>query len=188
MFSDQDKNPPETDSPIEQKLFDGSLPTTSDQMMTLLERSGVEHTTQDHPPMWTVEDAKALRAPCDYGHTKNLFVRNKKGYMWLLTLHEDRRVDLKETARLVGTNRFSFASEQRLMHYLGVSPGAVSPLSIINDIGGQVSFYIDEKLLAAPALHIHPLVNTKTTTIETDKLISFIAEQGHQPHVLSFGQ
>ena len=136
--------------------------------------------------MWTVEDAKALRSPCDYGHTKNLFVRNKKGSMWLLTLHEDRHVDLKETARLVGTNRFSFASEQRLMHYLGVVPGAVSPLSILNDVGRRVVFFIDKVLLDAPALHIHPLINTRTTTVQTDELISFMAVQGHQSHVLSF--
>ncbi len=188
MCSDQNNNGPAVDNPIKKQLADGSPPMTSDQLLALLDESGIEHTTRDHPPMWTVDDAKALREPCDYGHTKNLFVRNKKGSMWLLTLHEDRQVDLRETARLVGTNRFSFASEQRLMHFLGVVPGAVSPLSILNDVGGQVMFYIDESLLDAPALHIHPLINTRTTTVRTEELINFIAVHGIQSHVLSFNK
>jgi len=171
---------------IEPRLIDGSVPMSSDQVLALLDRSGIAHKTVEHAPMWTVNDAKALRAPCEYGHTKNLFVRNKKGQMWLLTLHEDRQVDLKETAALVGTNRFSFASAQRLMHYLGVIPGAVSPFSILNDISGQVVFYVDQKLLEAPALHVHPLINTRTTTIETEALLSLISAQGHTFNVLPF--
>lgn len=184
MVSNKDSS--KKDSVVEQKLINGSSPMSSDQILTLLEKSGVAHSTVDHAPMWTVNDAKALRAPCEYGHTKNLFVRNKKGKMWLLTLHEDRQVDLKETAAIVGTNRFSFASPQRLMHYLGVIPGAVSPLSILNDVTGQVDFYIDQKLMEAPELHIHPLINTRTTTVERDALLNFLASNGHQANLLLF--
>ncbi len=171
---------------IELKLIDGSPPMSSDHLLGLLEKSGIPHSTVDHAAMWTVNDAKALRAPCEYGHTKNLFVRNKKGQMWLLTLHEDRQVDLKATAAMVGTNRFSFASPQRLMHYLGVIPGAVSPLSVLNDVTGKVQFYIDQKLMEAPELHIHPLINTRTTTIGRDALLSFLELNGHRANVLSF--
>ena len=168
------------------KLIDGSDPMSSDHLLLILNNEGIEHYTVDHAPMWTVQDAKAIRAPCDYGHTKNLFVRNKKGKMWLLTLHEDRRVDLKTVAQLLGTNRFSFASPQRLMQYLGVTPGAVSALSLINDITYQVEFFIDEWLMADSKLHIHPLINTRTSTIGRTQLLEFLQKRGHVANILKF--
>ncbi|MEJ2176758.1 MAG: prolyl-tRNA synthetase associated domain-containing protein [Gammaproteobacteria bacterium] len=171
---------------VERRLIDGSKPMDSDQLIRLLESEGIDHHTVDHAPMWTVEDAKALRAPSDYGHTKNLFVRNKKGLMWLLTLHEDRKIDLKSAAKLLGANRFSFASPQRLMHYLGVIPGAVSAFSLLNDVNRQVHFFIDEALMSAPELHVHPLVNTRTTTIDRDTMLRFLEDKGHPHQILNF--
>ncbi|MBX2878341.1 MAG: prolyl-tRNA synthetase associated domain-containing protein [Granulosicoccus sp.] len=168
------------------ELIDGSDPLSSDKLLQQFDQSGIAHKTVEHEPMWTVEDAKKLRTPSPYGHCKNLFVRNKKGAMWLLTLHEDRKVDLKQAASLVGTNRFSFASPQRLMHYLGVISGSVSPLSLVNDIRGEVTFYMDELLMTAPELHVHPLINTRTTTMERQALLSYVESTGHRCHVLSF--
>jgi len=167
-------------------LVDGSSPLSPDQLITMLDDEGIRHHTVHHPPMRTVVDAKALRAPSDYGHTKNLFVRNKKGKMWLLTLHEDRIVDLKMTAQLLGTNRFSFASAERLVRFLGVTPGAVSAFSILNDVTRVVSFHIDEALMEAPELHIHPLVNTMTTTIGRAALFTFLERRNCAPQVLRF--
>ena len=165
---------------------DGSPPLESDQLLAMLDQRSISHHTLDHAPMWTVEDAKAIRAPSPHGHTKNLFVRNKKGKMWLLTLHEDRKVDLKATAALLGANRFSFASPERLMHYLGVTPGAVSAFSILNDVTHQVRFFVDEALMADPEWHIHPLVNTRTTTIKRETLLAFLHDQGFSHQVLRF--
>ena len=161
---------------------------SSDVLLEMLDAEGIAHHTVDHPPMWTVEDAKALRAPSDFGHTKNLFVRNKKGQMWLLTLHEDRKIDLKTAAKLVGTNRFSFASPQRLMHYLGVVPGAVSAFSLINDINRVVKFFIDEALMEDPKLHVHPLINTRTTTLDRLEMLGFLERKGYPHQVLEFPQ
>jgi Ala-tRNA(Pro) deacylase len=174
------------DQVIERRLVDGSAPMTSDELLHLLDKEGIDHHTVEHAPMWTVEDAKALRAPSGFGHTKNLFVRNKKGQMWLLTLHEDRKVDLKAVAKLVGTNRFSFASPERLMRYLGVIPGAVSAFSILNDVHRRVEFFIDEALMRDPALHLHPLVNTRTTTIDRIVLLNFLERKGYPQQVLEF--
>jgi Ala-tRNA(Pro) deacylase len=171
---------------IEPRLIDGSTPLTSDALLAMLDAGGVVHHTVDHAPMWTVEDAKAMRAPSPHGHTKNLFVRNKKGRMWLLTLHEDRRVDMKTAGALIGTNRLSFASPQRLMHYLGVIPGAVSMLSALNDVTRQVTCYIDEALMEAPQLHVHPLINTRTTTIDREILLEFLESRGYPFEVLRF--
>ena len=159
---------------------------SSDRLLELLDAEGIEHHTVDHPPMWTVEDAKALRAPSNFGHTKNLFVRNKKGQMWLLTLHEDRQIDLKTAAKLVGANRFSFASPQRLMHYLGVIPGAVSAFSMLNDVNREVKFFIDEALMEDPKLHVHPLINTRTTTLDRLEMLRFLESRGYPHQVLEF--
>ena len=177
---------PEVEQPIESKLVDGNTPMTSDQLLSLLDQQTIPHQTVDHAPMWTVDDAKAIRAPSPYGHTKNLFVRNKKGQQWLLTLHENRKVDLKSTAALVGTNRFSFASPQRLMHYLGVTPGAVSAFAMLNDVTKAVKFYVDEALMSDPYWHIHPLINTRTTTIDREVVLQFLADNGYEANVLHF--
>lgn len=174
------------DQVIERRLVDGSEPMTSDQLLQMLDQERIDHNTVEHAPMWTVEDAKAIRAPCGYGHTKNLFVRNKKGQMWLLILHEDRKVDLKAVAKLIGANRFSFASPERLMHHLGVTPGAVSAFSILNDVHRRVGFFVDEALMDDPALHVHPLVNTRTTTIERTALLNFLERKGYPHRVLEF--
>ncbi len=167
-------------------LIDGSSPLTSDQLLTILDAKSIPHHTVDHAPMWTVEDAKALRSPAPYGHTKNLFVRNRKGRMWLLTLHEDRQVDLKTMATLIGDRRLSFASPQRLMHYLGVIPGAVSMFSVLNDVTHVVTCWIDEALLEAPELHIHPLINTRTTTMDREVLLTFLTQRGYPFQTLRF--
>ena len=182
------ENKIEADAAVETLLVDGSRPLQSDQLLRQLETAGISHHTVDHAPMWTVEDAKSIRAPSPYGHTKNLFVRNKKGRMWLLTLHENRKVDLKQAAVIVGTNRFSFVSHQRLMQYLGVLPGAVSALSILNDVTRQVQFFIDEALMHAPELHLHPLINTRTTSVNRQALLSYLETAGYPHQVLRFSE
>lgn len=169
------------------RLIDGSPPLTSDALLAMLDTEGIRHRTVDHAPMWTVEDAKAIRAPSPHGHTKNLFVRNKKGRMWLLTLHEDRQVDMKTMGTIIGTHRLSFGSPQRLMHYLGVIPGAVSMFSALNDVTREVNCLIDATLMQAPELHVHPLVNTRTTTIGREELLSFLAARGHPFGEIRFG-
>ena len=167
-------------------LIDGSSPLTSDGLLALLDAEGIRHHTVSHAPMWTVEDAKAIRTPAPHGHTKNLFVRNRKGRMWLLTLHEDRQVDLKTLGVMIGADRLSFASPQRLMQYLGVTPGAVSMFSVLNDVTRVVTCWIDETLLQAPKLHVHPLINTRTTTMDREVLLAFLAKRGYPFEMLRF--
>ena len=150
----------------------------------LLNESGIKHESFSHAPMLTVEDAKADRPPGNEGHTKNLFVRNKKGKMWLFTLHEDREVNLKAISKALNAKHLSFASQQRLMQYMGVIPGAVSAFSILNDVTRAVQFYFDEMLMSHEMLHIHPLVNTMTTSIRRDDLLKFLDKRGHEPKVL----
>ena len=141
--------------------------------------------------MFTVAQSKSLRETDPHGgYTKNLFLRNKKGVMWLITCNEDRQINLKALAAAMGytgsNGRFSFASEDRLGRHLGVSPGAVSPLALINDTGHLVQFAIDISLLDHEVIHLHPLDNHHTTTISVQDLIQFAQYTGHKPARLEF--
>ena len=165
-----------------------SEPTTPDQLLVILDQLGIAHTTIKHPPMFTVAESKKLRiTPTRGSYTKNLFLRNKKGSMWLITCSEDRRLDLPSLADRLQAGRLSFGSADRLMKYLGVTPGAVSPLALINDSIESVSFVIEEELLREPMIHLHPLINTQTTRIATRDLLRFVRHTGHPPLRLRLG-
>ena len=139
-----------------------------------------------HKPLMSVKDSISIRKPgyCDEGQVKNLFLKNKKGKMWLLTLHESRTIDLKEVAQVLGAGRFSFGSADLLMRYLGVVPGAVSPFALLNDHERVVKFYMDETLLSHEQIHVHPLSNCATVTLTRIDLLAFLAEQGHVYNIL----
>ncbi|MCY4148697.1 MAG: hypothetical protein OXF73_05000 [Gammaproteobacteria bacterium] len=101
-------------------------------------------------------------------------MKNKKGRMWLLTLHESRKITLDDVAQALGARRFSFCSPDRLMRYLGVLPGSVSPFALLNDRDSEVQFYIDEGLLGHDLLFVHPLDNSATVSIARSDLIGFL--------------
>jgi Ala-tRNA(Pro) deacylase len=172
-------------------LDDGSKPCSHTALLELLSELKIEHKTVSHDAMFTVAQSKSLRETDPHGgYTKNLFMRNKKGAMWLITCTEDRRINLKTLAAAMGytgsNGRFSFASEDRLGRHLGVSPGAVSPLALINDTGNLVQFAIDISLLDHKVVHLHPLDNHYTTTISVKDLIQFAEHTGHKPAQLEF--
>jgi Ala-tRNA(Pro) deacylase len=161
--------------------------TTRDQLFAELDRLGISHRTITHPPVFTVEEAKQVRGRIEGGHTKNLFVKDKKDRMFLAVTLEDVPVDLKELGQMLGASgRLSFASPERLREYLGVEPGSVTPLSIINDVGHHVTPVFDETMLAVNPLNFHPLENTATTAISGADLLKFVAAQGHAPVLLRF--
>ena len=173
---------------IRKQLAGGPKPTSPDDLLVILDQLDIAHTTIKHPPMFTVAESKKLRiTPTRGSYTKNLFLRNKKGSMWLITCSEDRRLDLPSLAARLQAGRLSFGSADRLMKYLGVTPGAVSPLALINDSRESVSFVIEEELLRQPMIHLHPLINTQTTRIATRDLLRFVRHTGHPPLCLRFG-
>jgi len=163
-----------------------NTPLARDELFAMLDESVIDYQVTHHKPLMTVEDARSIRSgsDTDIGQIKNLFVHNKKKKMWLLTLHEDRQIDLKQTAVQIGAGRFSFCNSERLMQYLGVIPGAVSPLALLNDAGCEVEFYIDETLMSHPVIHVHPLDNRVTVTMETGKMLDFLASHGHGYNIL----
>ena len=169
------------------RLDDGSAPATADDLLHRLEDLNIETHTISHPPVFTVEEAKALRGEIAGCHTKSLFLRNKKGAMWLVILPEDQPVDLKVLGAQLGAGRFSFCSKERLMKYLGLIPGAVTPFGVYNDKGGNVSVVLDRKMFEEEPLNFHPLDNSMTTSIASDDLIRFLEAEQHPPRIISIG-
>lgn len=174
---------PQHEAPRE--LADGSAPAGPADLFARLEALGIETTTIRHPPVFTVEEAKTLRGELPGGHTKNLFVRDKKGRMWLIVCLEDRRVDLKALSGRLASGRLSFASAGRLMAHLGVVPGAVTPFALINDRTGAVTAVLDADMLTRHArLNFHPLDNAMTTGIAPEDLVRFLEAVDHAPVLL----
>ncbi len=177
-----------TDPPHDGKLADGSIPATPDDLFGRLEALGIATSTVHHPPVFTVEEAKRLRGPVQGAHTKNLFLRDKKGRnMWLLVCLEDREIDIRQLEGKLGSTRLSFGSAERLMKYLGVIPGAVTPFAVVNDKAGAVRVALDRGALEREPLNFHPLDNAMTTSIGTGDFLRFLEAEGHAAKLIDFG-
>jgi Ala-tRNA(Pro) deacylase len=160
------------------------MPTTPDQLFAALDDLGIAHTTVKHPPLFTVEQSRALRGQIAGGHTKNLFLRDKKNALYLVVAEEDAEIELKGLHRLLGaTGRFSFGSADLLREVLGVTPGAVTPFGAINDTQGRVTVVLDATLMAHETINCHPLVNTMTTSLKRGDLVKFLQSTGHEPRI-----
>jgi Ala-tRNA(Pro) deacylase len=160
------------------------MAVTPDQLFAALDALGIPHQTVKHPPLFTVEQSRALRGQIPGGHTKNLFLRDKKSALYLVVALEDAEIDLKGLHRLLGaTGRFSFGSSDLLREVLGVEPGAVTPFGAINDIEERVTVVLDAAMMEHATLNYHPLVNTMTTSIARDDLVKFLESTGHLPRI-----
>ena len=161
------------------------MPATPDDLFAYLDRLGIAHRTVTHPPLFTVEESQSLRGTIPGGHTKNLFLRDKKGALVLVSASEDAVIALKSLHRLLGASgRFSFGSADLMRAALGIEPGAVTPFAAINDTGRSVSMVLDAVMMEAPLLNFHPLANTMTTSIARDDLVRFLTETGHPPRIV----
>ena len=160
------------------------MPKTPEQLFEALDAVGILHSTVKHPPLFTVEQSQSLRGQIPGGHTKNLFLRDKKDAIYLVVALEDADIDLKGLHRRLGANgRFSFGSADLLREVLGVEPGAVTPFGVINDTDGRVTVVLDAAMMEHETLNYHPLVNTMTTSIKRDDLMKFLESNGHIPRI-----
>lgn len=151
---------------------------------TYIGELGIAVRTIEHPPVHTVEDALPHWAGFDGAHTKNLFLKDAKGGMWLVSLPAERRADLKALAATLGAKKFSFASAQTLEEVLGVQQGSVTAFALMNDRERRVRFVLDADLAAAPVVTFHPLTNTATTAITQADLRRFLEATGHPAQIV----
>ena len=160
------------------------MPVTPNQYFAVLDALGIAHKTVKHPPLFTVEQSRVLRGQIPGGHTKNLFLRDKKYELYLVVALEDADIELKDLHRRLGASgRFSFGSSNLLREVLGVEPGAVTPFGAINDTQGRVTIVLDTPMMEHETLNYHPLVNTMTTSIKRDDLLKFLRSTGHVPRI-----
>jgi Ala-tRNA(Pro) deacylase len=155
-------------------------PGTERRVYEALAGLGIAYAKREHPAVFTVEEAAAHWVGIPGAHCKNLFLRNKKGnHHYLVVAECSRRVDLRALAKLFDDDRLSFASDERMMRLLGLTPGAVSPFGLLQDEKHEVIVVLDEDLAAAEAVSFHPNVNTATLTITYADLLKFISWRGN---------
>ena len=160
------------------------MPATREDLFARLDALGIAHETRSHPPVFTVEEARALRGQIPGGHCKNLFLKDKKGILWLVVALEDTPVDLKSLPKAIGSARLSFGKPDLLMQVLGVEAGSVTPFALINDTEQAVRVVLDAAMLQHEHLNYHPLKNDATTTLTSADVVTFIRDCGHDPLVV----
>src|SRR5438094_10659696 len=162
-----------------------ALRRTRMDLTAFLAHHGIRLQRFAHPPVMTVEESERLVPKLSGAKTKNLFLRDKKGARhFLVTVPHDRPVDLNALGSALDAGRLGFASRERLAKHLGITPGSVSLLALVNDAAAAVEFVIDRALWDAPAVQAHPLVNDATMVIPRADLERFLAATGHAPRVL----
>jgi Ala-tRNA(Pro) deacylase len=145
-----------------------------------LDTLGISFERHEHPPVFTVEEAEHQWAGIDATHCKNLFLRNQKGDRhYLVIVMHSKRVDLRSVAGQIGDGKLSFASSERMMTHLGVTPGSVSPFGLINDRNHHVRLFVDRDLKSAARLSFHPNVNTVTVTISNADFERYLAARAN---------
>jgi Ala-tRNA(Pro) deacylase len=157
-----------------------------DALFELLDALGVAHRTLEHPPVFRVGEGDEVKAALPGGHTKNLFLKDAKGQLWLVSALQDTRIDLKALPAAIGSGRLSFGSADALEAALGVTPGSVTAFALINDADHRVSFVLDAGLAAADPVNFHPLTNTATTAVSQADFRRFLAALGVAPIVVDF--
>jgi Ala-tRNA(Pro) deacylase len=145
---------------------------------------GIETKTVDHEPLFTVEQSTKVHRAVEGAHTKNLFLKDKKGALFLVTADHATQVNLKNLHKKLGCGRLSFGNANLMEAHLGVTPGSVTALAIINDVDHTVTFVLDATLMNAAIINVHPLENTATTSIVRDDLLAFVERAGHEVQIV----
>jgi len=161
---------------------------TPEQLLARLDALGIRHSTVGHPPVFTVDEARRHTGHLPGGHCKSLFLKDKKGGLWLLVCLDHRRIDTNRLARAIGAPRLSFGKAELLAEVLGITPGAVTPFALINDHERRVQPLLDQAMLDHEQLNYHPLTNAATTTIAAADLLRFIEACGHRPRIVDLDE
>lgn len=148
-------------------------------LLAALDALGVTYTIYQHAAVFTVEESAELHAELLGAHTKNLFLKDASGQFWLVTVPHDARVDLKALPAVIGSKKLSFGKSDDMERLLGVTPGSVTPLAALNDIGGGVRVVIDTRLTNEAIVNVHPLRNTATISLSSDALLRALAHWEH---------
>lgn len=154
-------------------------------LIALLAQCGIAYQVHAHEAVFTVAQSEALDHSLPGAHSKNLFLKDKKGRFFLVSALKDTRIDLKRIHEVLGASgRVSFGSEEQMMRLLGVTPGSVTAFAVVNDRAGDVTMVLDAGFLAHERVNFHPLINTMTVGLAREDLMAFLAACNHAPRVL----
>ena len=163
-------------------------PATPEDLFVLLDRLGIAHSTLRHPAVFRVEEGQEIKAALPGGHTKNLFLKDSRDQLWLVSALGETRIDLKALPGAIGSGRLSFGNERLMLETLGVTPGSVTLFGLINDHGRRVRLVLDKALLDHALVNFHPLTNTATTAVSREGLLAFLGHLGVAPTVVDFAK
>jgi Ala-tRNA(Pro) deacylase len=159
---------------------------TRADLMALFDTLGVETRTHDHPAVFRVGEGEEVKAAIPGAHTTNLFLKDAKGQLWLISAADRTVIDLKRLHTVIGSARLSFGNAALMEETLGVTPGSVTAFGLINDTGHQVRFVLDRVLADASRVNFHPLTNTATTGVDQAGFRRFLAAVGVTPMIVDF--
>lgn len=159
---------------------------TRADLMAFLDAEGIAHSTLDHPAVFRVGEGEGIKASLPGGHTKNLFLKDAKGQLWLISALGETAIDLKRLHTVIGSGRLSFGNPDLMLETLGVTPGSVTAFGLINDADRRVRFVLDAALAAADPVNFHPMTNTATTAVSQDGFRRFLAALGVEPLIVDF--
>ena len=163
-------------------------PATPADLYAFLDAHGVAHRTLEHPAVFRVDEGHEIKAALPGGHTKNLFLKDAKGQIWMICALGETRIDLKRLPETIGAARLSFGSPELMQEVLGVTPGSVTLFALINDRARRVKLVLDAALLEPEPINFHPLTNTATTAISQDGLRAFLQALDITAQVVDFGR
>ena len=160
--------------------------TSPDALFAFLDRIGADHATTEHAAVFRVGEGEDIKQAIPGAHTKNLFLKDAKGQLWLISAEGHAAIDLKRLHTVIGSGRLSFGSAELMEAALGVTPGSVTAFALVNDREHRVRFVVDRTLAEAGQVNFHPLTNTATTTISQAGFRRFLAAVGVEPLVVDF--
>ena len=162
--------------------------TGRDELLAFLDAHGIAHATLEHAPVFRVGEGEPALEALPGGHSKNLFLADSRGQLWLISALQATRIDLKALPAVIGSGRLSFGKPELLAEALGVTPGSVTAFALINDRERRVRFVLDAALAAADPVNFHPLENSATTAVSQAGLRAFLAALGVQPLIVDFAR
>lgn len=160
------------------------MPATPADLFALFDRLDIEHSTVAHPPFFTVEEGRPWHDRIPGAHGKNLFLKDRKGGIWLVVMPAEKRADLGRLEKTLGAPRFSFARPDVLLDVLALTPGSVTPFGLINDTRRVVTVILDQDMLDSEWVNFHPLHNAASTTLRSADLVRFVRALGYDPVIV----
>ena len=159
---------------------------TRPDLIAFFDAHGIDHATTDHEAVFRVGEGEGIKDGIPGAHTKNLFLKDAKGRLWLISAKDDTQIDLKRLHTVIGSARLSFGAAELMEKTLGVTPGSVTAFALINDTERDVTFVLDRRLAQAERVNFHPLVNTATTGVSQAGFAKFLQALGITPLVVDF--